>query len=129
MNFPINDFIGSYMKISNFIKEDILTRIEQVTKKVGKTTGQLNQTPQLIAEQLRQKGSELFSILSPLFRARARTVRPEFLRGQIRKRVKKHLVGLFQEEEIIEVVTDCLVKAAKEDPYYRELLGLEEKLV
>lgn len=116
------------MKITNFTKNDVLSRIEEIAKKVGEKAGQLRQDPQTVAEQLRQKGAELFSILSPLFRGRARSVRPEFLRSQIRKQVKKNLVGRFHDDELVDAVTDSLISVAKEDPYYQQLLRLDESL-
>ena len=82
-----------------------------------------------LIEQIRKKGAELLSILkATLFREKARVIRPEFLRARIKRRVIDNLDEDFQYPEVIDVVTDSLVQAAKQDPRYRKILGLEENL-
>ncbi|GEM_PF-3453414 len=116
------------MKITDLSKGEILLRLEEFAKKLNQTASQVViQDPQIFAEQLCQKGTELFAILKAnLFRARARSATPEFWRSRIRKRVVANLEEEFQYPEVVEAVTDSLILAAKEDVRYQKLLGLEE---
>lgn len=118
------------MKILNTGKNEILERLEQFAHHINQTAQQVViQDPSAFAEQIRRKGVELFQILkATLFRDRARVSHPEFLRARVRKRVAENLEDDFQYPEVVEVITDCLIKAAQSDPYYRQLLGLEEYL-
>jgi hypothetical protein len=118
------------MKINNTNKNDILARLEEFAHQLNETAQRVViQDPQGFAEQVRKKGAELFILLkSTFFRGRARISRPEFLRSRIKKRVMENLEDGFQYPEVADVITDVLIQAAKEDPYYRQLLDLEENL-
>ncbi|MFO1520307.1 MAG: hypothetical protein U1F57_11710 [bacterium] len=115
------------MKISNFSKNEITDRLEEFAKKLNQTAQQVViQDPVAFADQIRRKGSELLAILkSSLFKGRARVSRPEFLRAQIKKKVIENLDESIQYPEVIDEVVNTLVQAAKEDPHYRKLLGIE----
>jgi len=115
------------MKIYKLDHQDITHRLEEFAKRLNQTAQQVViQDPQAFAEHIRKKGSELLSILkATLFREKARVIRPEFLRARIKRRVIDNLDEDFQYPEVVDVVTDSLVQAAKEDPRYRRMLGLD----
>jgi len=131
LGFPVLRVIKEpfyIMKITNFGKSEIALRLEEFARKLNQAAQQVViQDPQAFAEHIRKKGAELFSILkTTLFPQRARLSRPEYYRSRIKKRVTESLEDALQDAEVIEQITDSLLQAAKEDPYYRRLLGLEE---
>src|SRR5262245_46613081 len=116
------------MKITNFGKNEIAVKLEEFARKLNQTAQQMGmQDPQAFAEQIRKKAAELLSILkSTLLQGRSRVSPPEYFRTRIKKRVMENLEESFQDPELIDQITDSLFQVAKEDPYYRYLLGLEE---
>jgi hypothetical protein len=117
------------MKITNFRKNEIAVKLEEFARKLNQTAQQMGmQDPQAFAELIRKKAAELLSTLkSTLLLGRTRHPRPEFFRTRIKKRVLESLEEDFQDPELIDQITDSLLQAAKEDPYYRRLFDLEEK--
>lgn len=114
------------MKVERNQKNELISRLEQFASRLNETARQMViADPQVFAEQVRRKGVELFSMLkSSLFRERARSVRPAFMRSQVKKRVIDNLEDEFLYPEVVETVTDVLIQAAQSDPHYRRVLGL-----
>ncbi len=115
------------MKVTNENKNDFLVRLEAIASKLNDSARQMViADPQIFAEQVRRKGVELFGILkASLFRERARVSRPEFMKSKVKKKVIENLEDEFLYPEVVEVVTESLIQAAKSDPYYKRVLGLE----
>ncbi len=114
------------MKIEQNQKSEFKNRLEQFASKLNETARQIViSDPQIFAEQVRRKGMELFGLLkSSLFKERARSVNPSFMRAQVKKRVIDSLEDEYLYPEVVETVTDTLILAAQADPHYRRVLGL-----
>ncbi|MBL7685465.1 MAG: hypothetical protein JNK65_05460 [Deltaproteobacteria bacterium] len=116
------------MKIGNFDKQAIGSRIEEFAKKVNQTAQKVHQDPLALAEQVRKKGAELLSLLKTnLLKSRSRSINPEFFRAQIRKKVSESLEEALRTPELIDEITNTLIQAAKDDPRYRKMLGIQER--
>lgn len=114
------------MKIQAPNKNELKNRLEQFASKLNETARQMViADPHVFAEQVRRKGVELFVLLkSSLFKERASSSHPAFLRAQVKKRVINSLENEFLYPEVVESVTDTLIQAAQVDPHYRRVLGL-----
>ncbi len=114
------------MKVEQNQKNQFINRLEQFASKINETAHQMViADPQIFAEQVRRKGVELFALLkSSLFKERARSARPAFMRAQVKKRVIDSLEDEYLYPEVVETVTDTLILAAQADPHYRRVLGL-----
>lgn len=112
------------MKITQHFKNDFVGRFEDLARKLNQTAPQMvAQDSQALAEHLRVRASELFSIVkNTLFRPRMTALPPELLRRQVRKKVFEYLEEEFHYPEVIDGITDCLVQVAEEDPRTRRVL-------
>jgi len=115
------------MKGISPLKTELVEKLEEFARKVNQTAQHMIiQDPPAFAEQVRQKGLELLGILkASLFKERAR-VRPEYYRTRVRKKVTENLADCYHSEELVDLVTNTLITAAKEDSSYRRILGIED---
>lgn len=108
-------------------KNELIQRLEEFASKLNETARQMViSDPHVFAEQVRRKGVELFGMLksSLFFKERARSSRPAYMRGQVKKKVIDSLEDEYLYPEVVEAVTDTLISAAESDPHYRRVLGL-----
>ncbi|MBF0491531.1 MAG: hypothetical protein HQM15_01975 [Deltaproteobacteria bacterium] len=113
------------MKIQRWTAQDLGLKLETVTKKINQKMAQIaTQDPTHIVEQLQEKAGLLFKLVRSNLLASRQLGRPiPLTRSQVRKKVQDNLEEVFQNPEIIELVTDSIYQAAQQDPRYRQLLN------
>lgn len=113
------------MKIQRRMAQDLSLKFESVAKKINQTVTQIShQDPTHVVEQLQEKANLIFKLFRSSFLGSKLLGRPVPLtRSQVRKKVQDNLEEAFQNSEIIELVTDSIYQAAKNDPRYKQLLS------
>lgn len=113
------------MKIQPWSTHILSTKLESVAKKINQTVSQIGiQDPSLVVEQIQEKAGFIFKRLrSSLLGSKSLRKTYPLSKNQVRKKVRDNLEGHYQQEEIVELITDCLYQAAKEDPKQRQRLG------